>query len=140
MDFCHKKHHVFLCFRGHKGHVLFQYSNKTIEINLSARFVKLQINIFIDISIGCDWTGTTKAETWKCCSTENGSQCGIEEENCYSDDECFWHLKCGTGNCQDQNLLSNFPPDSNCCYDPIPSKMKNTVKLLYLFVDGSKFF
>ena len=34
------------------------------------------------------------------------------------------HLKCGTGNCKDQNPLSDFPIGSNCCYDPIPSKMK----------------
>ena len=94
----------------------------------------------IDISIGCNWKGTTKAETWTCCSTQSGSQCGIAEGNCISDDQCFWHLKCGTRNCHDQNPLSNFPLDSNCCYDPIPSKMKNTVKLLYLFVDSSKTF
>ena len=79
--------------------------------------------IFIEYLIGCNWTGTTIAETLKCCSSENGSQCGIQEGNCYSDDDCFWHLKCGTRNCQDQNPFSNFPIGYNCCYDPIPSKM-----------------
>ena len=95
---------------------------------------------FIEISIGCNWTGTTNSETWACCSSESGSQCGIEEGHCSDDDDCFWHLKCGTGNCQDQNPLSNFPLDSNCCYDPIPCKMKSTIKLLYLLVDGTNFF
>ena len=79
---------------------------------------------FIEYSIGCDWTGTTDAETWKCCSSESGSQCGIQEGHCSNDDDCFMHLKCGTGNCKDQNPLSDFPIGSNCCYDPIPSKMK----------------
>ena len=79
---------------------------------------------FIEISIGCNWTGNTAADTWECCSSEIGSQCGIEEGHCSSDDQCFWHLKCGTGTCQDQNPLSNFPLDSNCCYDPISSKMR----------------
>ena len=74
--------------------------------------------IFIEYSIGCNWTGTTIAETWECCSSENGSQCGIQEGNCYSDDDCFWHLECGTRNCQGQN----FPIGSNCCFDPFPSK------------------
>ena len=82
-----------------------------------------RLHIFIEYSIGCNWTGTTIAETWECCSSENGSQCGIQEGNCYSDDDCFWHLECGTGNCQDQNPLSDFPISSNCCYDPIPSKI-----------------
>ena len=95
---------------------------------------------FIEISIGCNWTGTTNSETWACCSSESGSQCGIEEGHCSDDDDCFWHLKCGTGNCQDQNPLSNFPLGSNCCYDPIPCKMKSTIKLLYLLVDGTNFF
>ena len=83
--------------------------------------------IFIEYSIGCNWTGTTIAETLECCSSENGSQCGIQEGNCYSDDDCFWHLECGTRNCQDQNPLSDFPIGSNCCYDPIPSKMKKSL-------------
>ena len=82
---------------------------------------------FIEYSIGCDWTGTTDAETWKCCSSESGSQCGIQEGHCSNDDDCFMHLKCGTGNCKDQNPLSDFPIGSNCCYDPIPSKMKENL-------------
>ena len=94
----------------------------------------------IEISIGCNWTGTTDAETWKCCSSESGSTCGIQEGHCSNDDECFLHLNCGTGNCPDQSPLSDFPLGSNCCYDPIPSKMKSNVKLLYLLVDGTNFF
>ena len=74
--------------------------------------------IFIEYSIGCNWMGTTIAETWECCSSENGNQCGIQEGNCYSDDDCFGQLECGTRNCQDQS----FPISSNCCFDPIPSK------------------
>ena len=82
--------------------------------------------------IGCDWTGTTDADTWTCCSSESGSQCGIKEGHCSNDDDCFLHLKCGTGNCKDQNPLSDFPIGSNCCYDPIPGKIKNfdTIKIL----------
>ena len=79
---------------------------------------------FIENSIGCDWTGTTDAETWECCSSESGSQCGIQEGHCSNDDDCFMHLKCGSGNCKDQNPSSDFPKSSNCCYDPIPSKTK----------------
>ena len=86
-------------------------------------FIKFQI-FCIEISIGCNWTGTTDAETWKCCSSEMGSTCGIQEGHCSHDDECFWHLNCGTGNCPDQSPLSDFPLGSNCCYDPIPSKIK----------------
>ena len=86
--------------------------------------VIFQITFFIEYSIGCDWTGTTNATTWACCSSESGSQCGIQEGHCSNDDDCFLHLKCGTGNCRDQNALSDFPIGSNCCYDPIPSKMK----------------
>ena len=91
---------------------------------------------FIEISVGCNWTGNTDADTWECCSSEVGSQCGIQEGHCSNDDDCFWHLKCGSENCPDQ---SDFPWDSNCCYDPIPSKMKSTVKLLYLLVDCTIF-
>ena len=84
----------------------------------------LKQTIFIEYSIGCNWTGTSEAETLECCSSENGSLCGIREGNCYSDDDCFWRLECGTGNCKDQNPFSDFPIGSNCCYDPIPSKIK----------------
>ena len=83
--------------------------------------------IFIEYSIGCNWTGTTIEETWECCSSENGRQCGIQEGNCNSDDDCFWHLECGTGNCHDLNPLSDFPIGSNCCYDPIPSKTQKSL-------------
>ena len=79
---------------------------------------------FIENSIGCDWTGTTNAETWKCCSSESGSQCGIQEGHCSNDEDCFWHLKCGSENCPYQ---TDFPWNSNCCYDPIPSKLKKNV-------------
>ena len=89
-------------------------------------------SFFIGYSTGCDWTGTTDAETWQCCSSESGSQCGIQEGHCSNDGDCFSHLKCGTGNCQDQNPLSDFPIGSNCCYDPIPSKMKKISKRLNL--------
>ena len=85
-----------------------------------------KLTFFIEYSIGCDWTGTTNAETWACCSSEIGSQCGIQEGHCDNDDDCFWHLRCGTGNCQDQNPLSDFPIGSNCCYDPFPSKKGQT--------------
>ena len=93
---------------------------------------------FIEISIGCNWTGNTYAHTWECCSSEIGSQCGIQEGHCSNDDHCFWHLKCGSENCLDQ---TNFPWDSNCCYDPIPSKLKKkcALILLYLLVDGEAF-
>ena len=67
-------------------------------------------------------TGTTNTETWACCASENGSQCGIQQGQCSNDDDCFLNLKCGTGNCQEQNPLSDFPIGSNCCYDPFPSK------------------
>ena len=93
------------------------------EFKYSLDLYYFKQTISIEYSIGCKWTGTTIAETLECCSSENGSQCGIQEGNCYSDDECFWHLKCGTRNCQDQNPFSDFPIGSNCCYDPIPSKM-----------------
>ena len=100
---------------------------------LSSRIYVLQgfaiFQLFsIENSIGCDWTGTTDAETWKCCSSESGSQCGIQEGHCSNDDDCFMHLKCGAGNCKDQNPLSDFPIGSNCCYDPIPSKKKKMVQ------------
>ena len=91
---------------------------------LKALLVTVYQLFFIEQSIGCDWTGTTEAETLYCCSSANGSQCGIQEGNCYSDDECFMHLKCGMGNCKDLNPLSDFPIGSNCCYDPNSSKMK----------------
>ena len=84
-----------------------------------------ECTFFIDNSIGCDWTGTTEADTLACCGS--GSQCGIKEGHCSNDDDCFSHLKCGTGNCKDQNPLSDFPIGSNCCYDPIPSKMKKNL-------------
>jgi hypothetical protein len=96
-------------------------------MNMYSLDLYLKPTIFIEYSIGCNWMGTTIAETWECCSSENGSQCGIQEGNCYSDDDCFWHLECGTRNCQDQNSLSHFPIGSNCCYDPIPSKMKKSL-------------
>ena len=87
-----------------------------------------KLKFIIEHSIGCNWTGTTNAETWVCCwLSESGSQCGIGEGHCYNDDDCYWHLKCGTGNCQDQNPLLDFPIGSNCCYDPIPSKMKKSL-------------
>ena len=92
---------------------------------------------FIEISIGCNWRGNTYADTWECCSSEIGSQCGIEEGHCSNDDQCFWHLKCGTENCPDQ---TNFPWNSNCCYDPIPSKLKKSaIKILCLLLDGKPF-
>ena len=86
---------------------------------------------FIEISIGCNWTGNTDADTWECCSSEIGSQCGIEEGHCSSDDHCFWHLKCGTENCPDQ---TDFPWNSNCCYDPIPSKLKKMYYEIIIFI------
>ena len=67
-------------------------------------------------------TGITNTETWACCASENGSQCGIQQGQCSNDDDCFLNLKCGAGNCQEQNPLSDFPIGSNCCYDPFPSK------------------
>ena len=94
----------------------------------------------IEISIGCNWMGTTDAETWKCCSSESGSTCGIQEGHCSNDDDCFWHLKCGTGNCPDQNPLSDFPFGSNCCYDPIPSKVKFVPPKKLIYIDGKDFW
>ena len=90
-----------------------------------------QLHIFIEYSIGCNWTGTTIAETLECCSSENGSQCGIQQGQCSNDDDCFLNLKCGTGNCQEQNPLSDFPIGSNCCYDPFPSKTGKNVSFDY---------
>ena len=87
---------------------------------------------FIEISIGCNWTGNTDADTWECCSSEVGSQCGIQEGHCSNDDHCFWHLKCGSENCPYQ---ANFPWNSNCCYDPIPSKLKKMYyEIIHIFI------
>ena len=84
---------------------------------------------FIEISIGCNWAGNTDADTWECCSSEVGSQCGIQEGHCSNDEDCFWHLKCGSENCPE-----NFPWDSNCCYDPIPSKLKKMCYETIVFI------
>ena len=102
-------------------------------------FIKFQI-FCIEISIGCNWTGNTDAETWKCCSSESGSTCGIQEGHCSKDDECFWHLNCGTGNCPDQSPLSDFPLGSNCCYDPIPSKIKFVCPKKLIYIDSKIFW
>ena len=99
-----------------------------IDTYLFFRCLIFQITFFTENLIGCDWTGATDAETWSCCSSEIGSQCGLQEGHCSNDDECYLHLKCGTGNCNDENPLSKFPIGSNCCYDPIPSKMKKMVQ------------
>ena len=48
----------------------------------------------------------------------SGIQCGINEGDCDSDDECQNDLVCGTDNCN-YNASLGFSSDLDCCYNPV---------------------
>ena len=47
----------------------------------------------------------------ECCSSKQ--QCGINEGDCDSNDDCIGDLVCGKDNCP-----THFPSDADCCQYP----------------------
>ena len=59
----------------------------------------------------CNWSGTSAAETWGCCSSSK--PCGSNEGDCDNDNDCSGNLKCGVNNC----VGLQFHPAADCCIE-----------------------
>ena len=75
------------------------------------QFAKYEFLHFISEEPRCNWSGTSVAETWGCCSSSK--PCGSNEGDCDSDNDCSGNLKCGDNNC----VGSQFHPAADCCIE-----------------------
>ena len=72
------------------------------------------------------------------CTTSN--QCGVDEGDCDSDEECTGTLKCGNNNCfTDEGPGSEISSAADCCYDP-PKTTTTTTTPTKTLITGCRTF
>ena len=66
----------------------------------------------ISVDTRCNWSGTSVAETWGCCTASN--PCGLNGGDCDNDNDCLGNLRCGLNNCRAVGG-PQFHPVADCC-------------------------